>query len=170
MKFQKRIQYLVLVNSIFNLLTFVCALILVGLAIGYKLWLVSNNYQNTTYFTSPKGYRFFFDKIALEGLSSLFTDYWEVIMAFYILTLLFAILNFLLSLLMMSLSFKYKNSTLLKTSVMLMFGSIIGVIYSWKTHQKWGGKINFQPKNNKKKEIRLEKITASLMAKMKKPN
>lgn len=136
MSFQKKSNILILLSGIFSLLIFVFTTILLVLILNYQFnFLISNNFKplaNNIEPVDPVAYNFAANYIATNGLAAYFgvsfggVVYWDLILLFFVLLMVFLVCNLFTSITVLYFGIKTNNANFIKISIFCLFCSILG--------------------------------------------
>lgn len=144
MKLSFLIRRLIRLGGYLNFFVFLYALILIIIVLYYQFGiLIPTNYKILAPDAESKvAFDYGFVYISVNGLQAFFGaplgngTYWQLFIAFYVLTILFAVLNCIFAMILIIMGYKNKNSQVLLLGFTNMFIPIVGFISSEKFYFK----------------------------------
>ncbi|MDQ0513605.1 hypothetical protein J2Z62_000043 [Mycoplasmoides fastidiosum] len=174
MKLNSLLKKWIHLSSIVNLLTFIFVSILIIVVFYYQFGLmIPTNYQVLA--PNAEGavdFSFGYEFIHNNGFAAFFASplgggtYWQLVLSFYVLSILFASFNFIFNAVVIYLGSKYKNSSVLNIGVTALFLPLIGFIFAQKFLIKFRSTIIHKPDKTTAKKTLLKELEESINQKL----
>ncbi|WP_391591660.1 hypothetical protein MCAV_06220 [[Mycoplasma] cavipharyngis] len=170
MKLNSLLKKWIIASCVFNLSSFFFIITLLIIIFFYQFGvLLPNNYQvlsangqnistddNNNTIAAGFGYGY----ISANGFAAFFGaplgngTYWQLVLGFYPLTIVFVVLNFIVSVVLIYLGYKSKNTFVLNIGISAMFFPLIGFLVSHFYLKKFGEKIQIRKLKTDKKSAK----------------